>query len=85
MGRERTFSYQNQKLQMVASAEPDGWAVRIFFEGGYRASPVVYKIYYEGSVRDNMKGHPGDFIEQLMVLMRSNIESGQVKLTSKNK
>jgi hypothetical protein len=84
MSRTRAFSYQNRKLQVTASAEADGWAVRLFFEDGSRASPLAYKIVHEGKVGDAMKGHPGDLVEQLMVVMRSNVESGQIRLIPKS-
>jgi hypothetical protein len=84
MSRTRAFLYQDPKLRMTASAEVDGWAVRLFFEDGSRASPLTYRISFEGKVGDTMKGHSGDLVEQLMVLMRSNVESGQIRLIRKS-
>jgi hypothetical protein len=81
MSRARTFSYQNKKLQVMASAEPDGWAVRLYFEDGRRASQLAYKVSFEVlRLGDRMQGHPGDFVENLMVLMQSDVESGRLKL-----
>ena len=84
MSRTRAFLYQNLKLQVTASAEADGWTVRLLFEDGSRASPLVYKIVYQGKVGDTMSAQPGDLVEQLMVLMRSNVESGQIRLIQKS-
>jgi hypothetical protein len=84
MSRSRAFSYQNRKVEMVASAESDGWAVRLFFEDGSRASSIIYRVIHEMNIGGKMPSNSGDFIEQLMVLMRSNVESGQIQLIRKS-
>jgi hypothetical protein len=84
MSRTRIFSHQSQKIEMAASAEADGWAVRLFFEDGSRASPIVYRVFYERNVGGKMPSNPGNVIEQLMVLMRSNVERGQIQLTQQS-
>ena len=81
MSRNRIFSYQNRKLLVTAAAEPDGWAVRLYFEDGRRASQLAYKVSFEVlRLGDRMQGQPGDFVEHLMVLMQNDVESGRLKL-----
>jgi hypothetical protein len=81
MSRTRKFFYQNRKLQVTASAETDGWAVRLYYEDGRRASQLAYKVSVEvGRVADKMQGSPGDFVEHLMVLIQSDVESGRLRL-----
>jgi hypothetical protein len=81
MSRIRTFTYQNKKLHVMASAESDGWAVRLFFEDGRRASQLAYRVSFEVlRIGEQKQGHPGDFVEHLMVLMQSDVESGRLKL-----
>ena len=82
MSRVKTFSYQNRPFQVRATSEADGWAIRLF-EAGRRASPLVYKIIYEGDTDQNMRDHPGDFVEHLMTLMQSDVESGRVRVPPK--
>jgi hypothetical protein len=82
MARTRAFLYKNRSFEVRASAEPEGWAVRLF-EGGRRVSPMVYKISYEDDPNAKMRDHPGDFVEHLMVLMQSDVESGRLRLTLK--
>jgi hypothetical protein len=83
MSRARVFSYRNRSFQVRASAETDGWAIRLF-EEGRRASPLVYKISYEGEIDVKMRDHPGDFIEHLMTLMQSDVESGRLRTLPKS-
>jgi hypothetical protein len=82
MSRMRTFSYQNRKLQVMASPEPDGWTVRLYFEDGRRASQLSYRVSFEvPRIDDRRQGQTGDFVEQLMVLMQGDVESGRLKLS----
>jgi hypothetical protein len=83
MSRTRNFSYQNKKLQIVASSEFDGWTVRLFFDDGRRASQLVYKVSFEARrMGDRGQGQPGDFVEHLMVLIQGDVESGRLTLNS---
>ena len=81
MSRMREFSFHKRSFQIRATAEPDGWAIRIF-ENGRKVSPLAYKLVYEGEIEQNMRNHPGDFLEHLMTLMQSDVESGRLKIIS---
>jgi hypothetical protein len=83
MSRTKAFSYQNRSFQVRAALEGDGWTVRLF-EEGRRASPLVYKIVYEGKSDTKMGDHPGDFVENLMTLMQSDIQSGRLRVLPKS-
>jgi len=83
MSRLKEFSFLNRKFQVRASAEASGWVVRLF-EDGRRASPLVYKVSYEENIGDKMRDHPGDFVENLMMLMQSDVESRRLRLTPKS-
>jgi hypothetical protein len=83
MSRVKTFSYRNRVFQVKASSETDGWAIRLF-EAGSRISPLVYKITYEGEIDAKMHDHPGDFVEHLMALMQSDVESGRLQVLPKS-
>lgn len=81
MSRNRIFSYQNRKLLVTAAAEPDGWAVRLYFEDGRRASQLVYKVSFEVlRLGDQLQGHSGDFVEHLMALLQSDVETGRLRI-----
>ena len=83
MSRTKAFSYQKRSFQVRASLEADGWAVRLF-EEGRRASSLVYKIFYEGKIDTKIGDHPGDFVEHLMTLLQSDVESGRLRVPSKS-
>jgi hypothetical protein len=83
MARTRKFSYQNRKLEITASIEATGWAVRLFFDDGRRASQLTYSVSIEArraTDRVEMEGVPGDFVEHLMVLLQNDVESGRLQL-----
>jgi hypothetical protein len=74
-----TFTAHGQPLQVVSQQTTDGWTIKLQNALGQQVSPVVFKVGYEVAADAALQSGE-DLVAGLMVQMKSEAVSGQLKL-----